>query len=50
MSSPICPACGCSLVRLGVPTDKASRYRYRDTEYLFCCQGCVTGPTAWPTR
>ncbi len=28
MSTLICPTCGCSLVRLGVPKDKATVYRF----------------------
>ena len=39
--TPICPNCGCSLVRLGVPPDHAARYEYRGEEFLFCCEGCV---------
>jgi YHS domain-containing protein len=41
MKTSICPACGCSLVRLGIEKDKAAVYKYKDEEYLFCCQGCV---------
>jgi YHS domain-containing protein len=41
MNTPICPACGCSLVRLGISKNKAAVYRYGDDEYLFCCEGCV---------
>jgi YHS domain-containing protein len=39
--SPICPTCGCSLVRLGIAPDDAARYEHRDEQLLFCCQGCV---------
>ena len=41
MSTLICPTCGCSLVRLGVPKDKATVYRFEGEEHLFCCQGCL---------
>ncbi len=41
MSTLICPTCGCSLVRLGVPKDKATVYRFESEEHLFCCQGCL---------
>ena len=40
--TPICAACGCSLVRLGIGKDKVVAHRYNGPEYLFCCQGCVT--------
>lgn len=39
--SPICPTCGCSLVRLGIKRHDAVRYQHRGEELLFCCQGCV---------
>jgi YHS domain-containing protein len=39
--TPICAACGCSLVRLGIGKDKVVAHRYNGPEYLFCCQGCV---------
>lgn len=41
MQTPICPACGCSLVRLGLTDQDAIRHRYADVDYRFCCQGCV---------
>jgi YHS domain-containing protein len=41
METPICPACGCSLVRLGTRKDEAPAYRYGGEEYLFCCEGCI---------
>ena len=41
MKTPICPRCGCSLVRLGVSKDKAATYSYKGEEYLFCCQQCA---------
>lgn len=48
MNTPICPSCGCSLVRLGVDLAAAKKYEYGGTAYSFCCQGCldifVTGP------
>ena len=41
MKSPICPTCGCSLVRLGISKAQASVYHHNDEEYFFCCKGCV---------
>ena len=41
MSTPICPTCGCSLVRLGISEAQAPAYRHNDEEYHFCCKGCV---------
>ena len=41
MKTPICPNCGCSLVRLGITKDKAVPHNHGGSEYLFCCQGCV---------
>jgi len=41
MKTPICPTCGCSLVRLGIRNDQATVYRTNGDEYRFCCQGCV---------
>ncbi len=41
METPICPTCGCSLVRLGINKDKATMHSYEGTEYFFCCKGCA---------
>lgn len=41
MKTPICPTCGCSLVRLGVDKKNAIMRKYRNKEYLFCCDGCA---------
>ena len=41
MESPICPACGCSLVRLGITQKKALSHHYQDKQYWFCCNGCL---------
>jgi len=41
MKTPICPTCGCSLVRLKISKDKAATSCYEGEEYHFCCQGCV---------
>jgi YHS domain-containing protein len=38
--NPICPACGCSLVRLEVSLEDAPRLDYGGTELRFCCEGC----------
>ncbi len=37
----ICPACGCSLVRLGIGSGRWVVDRYAGREYFFCCQGCA---------
>ena len=37
MKTPICPTCGCSLVRLGISKDQA----VASQGYSFCCQGCA---------
>lgn len=39
--TPICPTCGCSLVRLDIDRADAARYIHQGDEYLFCCSGCV---------
>jgi YHS domain-containing protein len=39
--TPICPTCGCSLVRLGMARADATAHTHGGKELLFCCQGCV---------
>ncbi len=41
ITTPICPNCGCSLVRLGISNDQAVPHSYDGKQYRFCCQGCV---------
>ena len=41
MKTPICPTCGCSLVRLEISKSNAATHTYGGEEYYFCCQGCV---------
>ncbi len=41
METLICPTCGCSLVRLGISKEKATKHGYGGEEYLFCCKGCA---------
>ena len=41
MKTPICPTCGCSLVRLGISKAQATVHLHNNEEYLFCCKGCV---------
>ena len=41
MKTPICPTCGCSLVRLGITKKRAVTLKYQDQEYSFCCKGCA---------
>ncbi len=42
MQTPICPTCGCSLVRLGITKENAVIRKHRGMEYSFCCDGCAT--------
>jgi formate dehydrogenase maturation protein FdhE len=37
----ICPACGCSLVRLRVDRDRAVKIVHEDEELHVCCDGCA---------
>jgi YHS domain-containing protein len=39
--TPLCPTCGCSLVRLGIPRSKAVSYIHDGTELFFCCLSCL---------
>ena len=41
MKTPICPTCGCSLVRLGIGRNEAVPYSHESQEYYFCCEGCL---------
>ena len=41
ISTAICRACGCSLVRLGIGADQWAKSGYEGKEYFFCCQGCA---------
>jgi YHS domain-containing protein len=41
MNTPICPTCGCSLVRLKIGKDESVSYHHDGEEHRFCCQGCV---------
>lgn len=41
METPICPACGCSLIRLGISQKKAVPHQYQEKNYWFCCAGCL---------
>ena len=41
METPICPTCGCSLVRLGISKELATTHHHEGEEHLFCCQGCA---------
>ena len=41
MKTPICPACGCSLVRLGIARSDAARSVHDGQEWLSCCRGCA---------
>jgi len=41
MNSPICSACGCSLIRLGITQEKTVSYKYNEKQYWFCCEGCL---------
>ena len=50
MKTPICPTCGCSLVRLGIRTDQATVFRHGGEDLSFCCQGCVDVFLANPAK
>lgn len=41
MDGAICPACGCSLVRLGIPRAEAVSTTHGGHLHYFCCQGCA---------
>ena len=41
MEELLCPGCGCSLVRLGIARDRATKLVYGGHELHFCCGGCV---------
>ena len=41
MNTPVCPGCGCSLIRLGIKAEDAATCIYDGKEYKCCCQGCV---------
>ncbi|WP_431064758.1 YHS domain-containing protein [Methylotuvimicrobium sp.] len=41
MKTPICAACGCSLIRLGITQEKANSFHYNEKQYWFCCEGCL---------
>ena len=41
MMTPICPACGCSLVRLGIKKEEAASHIYSGRQYEFCCKSYV---------
>lgn len=41
MITPICPGCGCSLVRLGVSKQESVTYGYNGKDHNFCCDGCA---------
>lgn len=41
METPICAACGCSLIRLGIPRAKAICHLHKNKQYWFCCEGCL---------
>ena len=48
--TPVCPTCGCSLVRLGISKEKAVPYSHDGEDYLFCCQGCADLFTTDPEK
>ncbi len=50
MKTPICPACGCSLVRLGISKENSVANHYNGKEYRFCCQGCADLFIAYPEK
>lgn len=50
MKSVLCPACGCSLVRLGISREQATHAAYAGTLHSFCCDGCADIFRADPDR
>jgi len=36
MKTPVCPTCGCSLVRLGITKESAVIRKYQEKEYSLC--------------
>lgn len=50
MNSPICPYCSCSLARLEISREQATRFNHGGQELLFCCQGCLDAFQADPSR
>jgi YHS domain-containing protein len=50
VSSPICPYCSCSLIRLGITRVEATRWNYQGEELHFCCEGCLQGFKSDPDR
>ena len=36
----LCPACGCSLIRLGIRPEKAPSQDFEGETYYFCCNDC----------
>jgi hypothetical protein len=41
VTTPICPTCGCSLLRLGIAKADATVRPHHGQELLFCCDGCA---------
>jgi YHS domain-containing protein len=50
METPICPNCGCSLVRLGISKADAIAHTYEKKEYYFCCDACLEEFTSDPDK
>jgi hypothetical protein len=48
--TPICPACGCSLVRLRVERNKAPKIVRNGDELRFCCDDCADVFAQTPDR
>ncbi len=46
----VCPTCGCSLTRLGISVNDASKQNYKQNDYYFCCDGCVNIFTENPEK
>ena len=41
MKARICPACSCSLARLGVAPEDAAYREHHGARLAFCCEGCA---------
>jgi len=48
--TPICPTCSCSLIRLGIGSERWTKLICEGKEYFFCCQGCVDLFNQEPSR
>ena len=48
--TPICPTCSCSLIRLGIGSERWTKFICEGKEYFFCCKGRVDLFNQEPSR